>query len=132
MKNFILICAFSIISVAANAQQMRVTDDDLDLIVLSMDMDGTEMATLEMKQELNLTEEQYTQVAQLNSNRYQQLDQANRMFAKDPLQRSKEVRSINLTNDRNLENVLSADQLQAYQKMEGRFSMQFVSENEEN
>lgn len=132
MKNFILICAFSIISVAANAQQMRVTDDDLDLIVLSMDMDGTEMANLEMKQELNLSEEQYTQVAQLNSNRYQQLDQANRMFAKDPLQRSKEVRSINLTNDRNLENVLSADQLQAYQKMEGRFSMQFVSENEEN
>ncbi|RIJ41816.1 hypothetical protein D1627_07305 [Pontibacter oryzae] len=120
------------IYMAANAQKMRVTDDDLDLVVLSMDMDGTEMANLEMRQELNLSEEQYVQVAQLNSFRYEQLEHADKTFAKNPLQRSKEFRSINLTNDKRLQDVLSADQLQAYQKMEGRFSMQFVSENDEN
>ncbi|ARS35131.1 hypothetical protein [Pontibacter actiniarum] len=131
MKKYLLLSVLWLVGFAGYAQGLRVTDEELDLVVLSMDLEGPEMANLEMKQELKLTEEQYSLVEQLNSSRYEQLQQAEETYALNPKQRTREVRNIHLRNDRDLQEVLSAEQLREYQKLEGRFTMRFVSENEE-
>ena len=120
-----------IIGSASYAQGLSVTDDKLDMAVLSVELDGAAMASLEMKQELQLTEEQYTQVEYLNALRYQQLQLAEETLADNPSGRTKEFRSIHLKNDRELQTVLNDQQMRQYQMMEGRFAMRFVSENEE-
>lgn len=115
---------------AASAQHIRVTDDGLDLVVLSIDLDGPAMANLEMKQELDLTDEQYAQVELLNNSRYEQLQHAEASYAHDSMLRSKEVKDIHQRNDLSLRQVLSENQLKAYQQLEGRYLSQFISENE--
>ncbi len=120
-----------LIGSASYAQRLHTTDDGLDLVVLSMELDGAAMASMEMKQELSLTEEQFDQVAQLNNSRYQQLQQAEASFSNDPLSRSREFRNIQLKNDLSLKSMLTPKQLRDYQRLEGRLDMQLITENEE-
>lgn len=131
MKKYLLVFVMLILGSASYAQGLSVTDDNLDMAVLSVELDGAAMASLEMKQELQLTEEQYTQIEQLNTLRYQQLQLAEETLANNPSRRTKEFRNIHLQNDRELEAVLNDTQMRQYQMMEGRFAMRFVSENEE-
>lgn len=120
-----------LIGSASYAQRLHVTDDALDIAVLSMEVDGPAMASMEMRQELNLTEEQYTQVAQLNQSRYQQLQQAEVTFAHDPSMRNREFINIHSKNDKELKAVLTPQQLREYQELEGRMHLQMISEKEE-
>lgn len=120
-----------LIGSASYAQRLHPTDDALDVVVLSMELDGPAMASMEMKQELNLTEEQYNEVAQLNNARYIQLQQAEASFSNDPLSRSREFRSIQLKNDQNLRSVLTPKQLREYQRLENRLDAQLITEIDE-
>ncbi|WP_266205223.1 hypothetical protein [Pontibacter kalidii] len=131
MKKSLLILVMVLIGSASYAQRLHTTDDGLDLVVLSMELDGAAMASMEMKQELSLTEEQFDQVAQLNNSRYQQLQQAEASFSNDPLSRSREFRNIQLKNDLSLKSMLTPKQLRDYQRLEGRLDMQLITENEE-
>ncbi|OKL39569.1 hypothetical protein [Pontibacter flavimaris] len=131
MKKSLLVLVMMLIGSASYAQGLHPTDEGLDLVVLSMELDGAAMASMEMKQELSLTEEQFDQVAQLNNSRYQQLQQAESSFTNDSFSRSKEFRSIQLENDRNLKSVLTPRQLREYQRLEGRLNLQLLTENEE-
>lgn len=131
MKKYLLVLVFTLIGAASQAQGLGATDDGLDLVVLSMDLDGPAMASMEMKQELSLTEEQFKQVAQLNMSRYQQLQRAEANFTNDLLSRSREFRNIQFDNDQNLKGILSPQQLRSYQKLEGRLDLHLITENEE-
>lgn len=116
---------------ASYAQRSSSADDALDLVVLSMELDGPAMASMEMKQELGLTEEQYHTVDRLNKSRYQQLQQVEANFTHDALARSREFRSVQRQNDENLRSVLTAQQLLKYQKLEGRLDAHLITEHEE-
>ncbi|WP_276499720.1 hypothetical protein [Pontibacter litorisediminis] len=131
MKKALLILVVVLIGTASYAQRSNTSDDALDLVVLSMELDGPAMASVEMRQELSLSEEQYVEVARLNKGRYQQLQQAEASFSNDPLSRSREFRSIQLKNDQNLRSVLTSKQMRTYQKLEGRLDTQLITENEE-
>ncbi|WP_299761862.1 hypothetical protein [uncultured Pontibacter sp.] len=131
MKRYLLVLVLTLIGAASQAQGLGATDDGLDLVVLSMDLDGPAMASMEMKQELSLTEEQLRQVAQLNMSRYQQLQRAEANFTNDLLSRSREFRNIQFDNDQNLKGILSPQQLRSYQKLEGRLDLHLITENEE-
>lgn len=131
MKKYLLVLVLTLIGAASQAQGLGATDDGLDLVVLSMDLDGPAMASMEMKQELSLTEEQFKQVAQLNMSRYQQLQRAEANFTNDLLSRSREFRNIQFDNDQNLKGILSPQQLRSYQKLEGRLDLHLITENEE-
>ncbi|MCX2741490.1 hypothetical protein [Pontibacter anaerobius] len=131
MKKSLLILVLVLIGATSYAQRLHPTDDALDMVVLSMEVDGPTMASMEMKEELSLTEQQFNKVTQLNNSRYQQLQQAEASFSTDPQSRSKELRNIQLKNDRNLIGVLTQKQLREYQKLEGRLDSQLITENEE-
>lgn len=114
------------------AQQMSLTDDGLDKVVLTVDMDGLEMANLEMKQELQLTSEQYSQIERLNQERFQKMVEAEQLYVQNDVLRSKTFRSIAMETDQTLKQVLDEQQMRRYLELEGRFNTPFVSENEEN
>lgn len=131
MKKSLLILVMVLIGSASYAQRSNSSDDALDLVVLSMELDGPAMASVEMKQELNLTEKQFNEVTKLNQSRYQELQQSETSFSKNPVSRSNEFRNIQLKNDENLKGVLSAKQLREYQKLEGRLDSQLITEHGE-
>ncbi len=109
---------------------MPVSDDGLDQVVLSFDLTGPAMATIEMKQELQLTEEQYAHIERLNAERFTKLEIAEASFARNPDKRASEVKSIHLQSDRSLQAILTEQQLRQYQVLEGRYDIQLISEKE--
>ncbi|WP_139217744.1 hypothetical protein [Pontibacter chinhatensis] len=131
MKKSLLILVMVLMGTAGYAQRLGSADDGLDIVVLSMELDGPAMASMEMKQELSLTEEQYLMVDKLNKSRYQQLQQVEASFAHDALSRAREFRSVQRQNDENLRSVLTAQQLLKYQKLEGRLDAHLITEHEE-
>ncbi|TXK46399.1 hypothetical protein FVR03_10975 [Pontibacter qinzhouensis] len=120
MKKNILVGILALISFSGFGQQLKVTDDRLDKAVLSVTLEGYQMASIEMKQELNLTQEQYAKVEQLNKERYQQLKEAQLVQAEKPEEVQKTVSKINSSVDNALTVILSEDQLQNYLELEGR------------
>ncbi|WP_347159047.1 hypothetical protein [Pontibacter chitinilyticus] len=129
MKKIILLTTVWLLGTLTYAQNLHVTDDSLDKQVLALSMDGPAMATLEMQQELQLTNQQLEQVTRLNQERYAQLQQAERSFA-DPVERAKQVRTIYLDSDKALHQVLTPAQLHQFLELEGRQNIHFVSEND--
>ncbi|GAB3815567.1 hypothetical protein GCM10028895_09830 [Pontibacter rugosus] len=130
MKKYILIVLLLVFGSASYAQRLSLNEDELDLVVLSMNLDGPAMASLEMKQELNLTDAQFAQVQKLNAERFAQLENAEASNLNSYGAKNKKFRTINLQNDRGLETVLTEQQLKQYRELEGRFNMQFLSEHE--
>lgn len=130
MKNTLLILIFMALGTTGFAQGMKVTDDNLDKVVLALDMDGISMANLEMKQELNLSEEQYVKVERANEQRFLQLAEAEQTYATNDALRSNSLRKIHVSNDQALKEVLNEQQMRQYLELEGRFHMQLISENE--
>ena len=131
MKKSLLILVMVLMGTAGYAQRLGSADDGLDIVVLSMELDGPAMASMEMKQELSLTEEQYLKVDKLNKSRYQQLQQVETNFSHDALSRAREFRSVQRQNDENLRSVLTAQQLLKFQKLEGRLDAQLITEHED-
>jgi hypothetical protein len=131
MKKFLLVLTILGVGTVAHAQNLRETDDALDKVVLAMNLDGLAMANLEMKQELRLTEEQYTQIERVNEQRFLKMLEAEQQYAGNEILRSKTFRMINAESDQTLKEVLDAQQMKHFLEMEGRFNVQFVSENEE-
>ncbi|MFD1188620.1 hypothetical protein, partial [Pontibacter rugosus] len=129
-KKYILIVLLLVFGSASYAQRLSLNEDELDLVVLSMNLDGPAMASLEMKQELNLTDAQFAQVQKLNAERFAQLENAEASNLNSYGAKNKKFRTINLQNDRGLETVLTEQQLKQYRELEGRFNMQFLSEHE--
>jgi len=115
---------------AGYAQQMKLTDDSLDKVLLSVKLDGLAMANLEMKQELQLNAEQYTEVERLNETRFQKMLEAEQQFTHNELLRSKTFRSIAVETDHTLKQVLDEQQMRRYLELEGRFNVPYVSEKE--
>ena len=132
MKKNILLFIMLVFGSTSYAQQMSLTDDGLDKVVLTVDMDGLEMANLEMKQELQLTSEQYSQIERLNQERFQKMVEAEQLYVQNDVLRSKTFRSIAMETDQTLKQVLDEQQMRRYLELEGRFNTPFVSENEEN
>ena len=130
MKKYILLILLVVFGSASYAQRLSLNEDELDLAVLSMNLDGPAMASLEMKQELNLTDAQFAQVQKLNAERFAQLENAETSNLNSYGAKNKKFRTINLQNDRGLETVLTEQQLKQYRELEGRFNMQFLSEHE--
>ncbi|MFD2999275.1 hypothetical protein ACFS7Z_02795 [Pontibacter toksunensis] len=130
MKNILLILFFMALGTAGFAQALKVTDDNLDKVVLAVDLDGVGMANLEMKQELNLSEEQFTKVEQANQQRFQKLIEAEHMYAANDVLRSSSLRKIHISSDQKLKEVLSEQQMRQFLELEGRFHMQLITENE--
>ncbi|TPE42531.1 hypothetical protein [Pontibacter mangrovi] len=131
MKKHVLLLAMMLLGATTFAQRTHKADDGLDAVVLSVELDGPAMASMEMKRELNLSEEQYVVVAQLNESRYAQLREAEQSFAANPAQRTQEFRHIHLKTDENLKNVLTPEQLQNYQALEGHTHLHLITEKGE-
>ncbi|WP_242919429.1 hypothetical protein [Pontibacter liquoris] len=130
MRKIILLTAACFGVLASYAQGLHETDEKLDKQVLALNLDGPAMATVEMQKELLLDQRQAEQVARMNQTRYAQLQQAELTFAKDPIQRAKLMRSINLENDKALKQVLTQQQLHQFLELEGRQNVSYVSEND--
>lgn len=130
MKNTLLILFFLALGTTGFAQGMKVTDDNLDKVVLAVELDGVGMANLEMKQELNLSEEQYAKVERANEQRFLKLAEAEQTYAPNDVLRSTSLRKIHVSSDQALKEVLNEQQLRKYLELEGRFHMQLISENE--
>ncbi|WP_187262322.1 hypothetical protein [Pontibacter beigongshangensis] len=126
MKKYILAGLFGLITISGFGQQLKVTDDRLDKAVLSVNLEGYEMASIEMKQELNLTQEQYAQVEQLNKERYQQLIQA--QMVERPEEVQKIYYRIKTSTDNALAGILSEDQLQNYLELEGQQQKSYMTD----
>jgi hypothetical protein len=131
MKKHILILVLLAVGAATQAQSLKVTDDKLDKVVLAVSLDGLEMANLEMKQELHLTDEQYSQIEHVNHQRFLKMKEAEQTHADNEVLRSKSFISIKAETDQSLKEVLDAQQMRQFQELEGRFNVQYVSDNEE-
>ena len=130
MKNTLLILFFLVLGTAGFAQGLKVTDDNLDKVVLAVELDGIAMANLEMKQELNLSEEQYAKVERANEQRFHKMIEAEQAYAANKILRSNSLRKIHISSDQELKEVLDEEQMRQFLELEGRFFMQLISENE--
>ncbi len=131
MRKNIFLLLFLLPGINGFAQQLSVTDDGLDKVVLSVAMEGPAMANLEMKNELKLDAAQYTQVKQINVRRYQKMEALEQQCAENKLLRAQSLRNIIEESDQTLRAVLDEHQMQRYLDLEGRFNMQLMSENGE-
>lgn len=129
MKHILPLLVLLLASLSGYSQGMSVTDDELDLAVLSMEMDGAEMASFELKQELQLSEEQYAQVKAHYTACYTSMEQAEQQYTNQPLLRLQQIRKIKLNNDTQLRAMLNDEQLQKLYEWQGSFSQPYVSEN---
>ncbi|MFD2512598.1 hypothetical protein ACFSRY_01855 [Pontibacter locisalis] len=130
-KHILSVFALLLIVTVSNAQRMKVTDEPLDKVVLSVNLNGATMANLELQKELKLDEEQFKQVQLLNEKRYQQIQEADLEFKDNAIQRSKAIYSINLEIDKALSLMLQPEQLRVYLELEGRENNRFATEQEE-
>lgn len=129
MKKIILLFIAVAFSGAAQAQLQKYTDDALDKHVLAVALNGAEMASLELLTELELTAEQYEQVALLNTERYKKLEEAEQQYKDDALMRSKVFYSINLEADKQLSVLLAPNQLIRFVELEHGRQPHLVSDN---
>ncbi|MBB6610101.1 hypothetical protein H7F15_03540 [Pontibacter sp. Tf4] len=123
MKFFILIVALGLTASSGFAQRITRGDDGLDKKVLSVEVAGPTLLTLEMTRELNLTEEQQKEVQLLNEQRYQQLQQSEQGD-----QYYLAVQKVHLQNDKALMKVLKPEQLSRFLELEGRQNMLHLTE----
>ncbi|GAB3533235.1 hypothetical protein GCM10027443_18400 [Pontibacter brevis] len=130
MKNTLLTLIFLAVGAVSFAQSVRITDDGLDKVVLATNLDGLAMANLEMKQELNLTEEQFSKVERVNEQRFLQMLEAEQVYTDNEVLRSNSLRRIHVVCDQILKEVLDEQQMRHFLELEGRFHMQLISENE--
>ena len=126
MKKNILAGLLILLAFSGYGQQLRTTDDSLDKAVLSVDLEGHEMASIEMKQELQLTQDQYRKVEQLNRQRYQRMKEA--QIISRPEEVEQYFYEIKASTENELTGILSESQLQRYLKLEGRENEKYVSE----
>lgn len=131
MKRLILIVFALFVMTVSHAQRMKVTDEPLDHAVLAISMDGTAMANLELKKELNLNDEQYKQVQFLNEKRYQRIKEADNAYKGNSIQRSKAIYSIHMETDKALGQMLDPDQLRKLQELDGRHNTRYATEEQE-
>ncbi|SIQ90652.1 hypothetical protein [Pontibacter lucknowensis] len=114
----------------AHAQRLKETDDDLDKKVLAISLTGPQMAILEMKRELNLSEEQLMQVELLHEERYQRMAEAE-MNLEDPLKLQRTYREIQIQLDKVMAGILTEKQLKQFLELEGRQHVNLLTGNEE-
>jgi hypothetical protein len=120
MKRFLpLLIIFALTTGMAHAQRLTEADDRLDKMVLALDLNGPQMAILEMKRELKLNEEQLMQVELLNEERYQRMAEA-QTATEDPLQLQRTFREIQVELDKVMAVILNEGQLKHYLELEGR------------
>lgn len=131
MKNTLLLLFFLAVGTEMSAQSLKVTDDGLDKVVLAVDLDGLAMANLEMKRELKLTEDQYSEVERVNELRFTKMWEAENSYATNDVLRVSSFRKIHTQYDQTLKEVLDEQQMRQFLELEGRFHMQLISENEE-
>lgn len=113
----------------AHAQRLKETDDDLDKKVLAISLTGPQMAILEMKRELNLSEEQLMQVELLHEERYQRMAEAE-MNLEDPLKLQRTYREIQIQLDKVMAGILTEKQLKQFLELEGRQHVNLLTGNE--
>lgn len=99
-------------------------------MVLAVELTGPEMLTLEMKQELKLSEAQFAEIELLNEQHYQHMSEVEAAFL-DPLERQKKYREMSLQLDKALTTILSEQQLKHFLELEGRQFVRYLSEAEE-
>lgn len=128
MKNTILILFLLLIAQAGIAQRLTKGDDQLDKKVLAVEVSGPALLTLEMKQELKLTQTQKQNVNQLNEVRYQDLLVAESKAELSATERSKVKRSVHLQHDKALREVLSQQQLNRFLELEGRQNAEHLTD----
>ncbi|WP_299985743.1 hypothetical protein [uncultured Pontibacter sp.] len=114
----------------AQAQRLKESDDDLDKKVLAINLTGPQMAILEMKRELNLSEEQLMQVELLHEERYQRMAEAE-MNLEDPLKLQRTYREIQIQLDKVMAGILTEKQLKQFLELEGRQHVNLLTGNEE-
>ena len=114
----------------AEAQRLRETDDALDHKVLALSLSGPQMAILEMKRELNLSEEQLMQVELLHKERYQLMAEAESNL-QDPLELQRAYREIQIQQDKIMTGILTEKQLKQFLELEGRQHINLLTGKEE-
>jgi hypothetical protein len=108
------------------AQLIRETDERLDKLVLAVEVTGPQMLSLEMKQELKLSPEQYARIEVLNEQHYRQLADAE-MNLTDPILKQRKYRDISLELDKALSSILNEQQLKHFLELEGRQNVSYLS-----
>lgn len=88
------------------------------------------MAILEMKRELNLSEEQMMQVELLHEERYQLMSDAE-LKVNDPIELQRTYREIQLKTDKVMAGILNEKQLKQFLELEGRQYVNFLTGKEE-
>ncbi len=123
MKSLLFILAFLLTTTAGFSQRITRGDDGLDKKVLSVEVSGPELLTLEMVKELQLTEPQQQEVKALNEQRYLQLQQT---------AQATELQKIHLQNDKALTRILTSEQFRRFMELEGRQHATHLSELDNN
>lgn len=112
------------------AQRLKETDDELDKKVLAISLTGPQMAILEMKRELNLSEEQLMQVELLHEERFQRMSEAE-LNVEDPLELQQAYREIQIQLDKVMAGILNEKQLKHFLELEGRQYVNLLTGKEE-
>ncbi|MHA6248443.1 hypothetical protein ACXYMU_10930 [Pontibacter sp. CAU 1760] len=129
MRKGLLMLGMLVLAYGTYGQQMSLTDDRLDKVLLAMQLDGVEMANLEMKQELKLSTDQCRQVEHLNAARFERMLEAEQGNKNNELLLSEAYQHIFAESDLSLKQVLSEEQMHRYLELEGRFNAQVISGN---
>lgn len=112
------------------AQRLAETDDELDKKVLAISLSGPQMAILEMKRELNLSEKQLKQVELLHQERYQLMTEAE-LKQEDPIELQRTYREIQIQLDKVMAGILNDKQLKQFLELEGRQHVNMLTGKEE-
>ena len=132
MKKILLLAAFSLCVTGSFAQKLKLTDDALDKKVLAVNVEGANLATIEMEKELSLNQVQQQEVEMLNKVLYNQLFSVKEANSEDEYKQAVAIRKIQLENDKALKRVLTEQQLKKYLELEGRQYANQLSELDEN
>lgn len=126
----ILVCILVLGAANVQAQLIRETDERLDKLVLAVEVTGPQLLSLEMKQELKLSPEQYARIELLSEQHYRQLADAE-VNLTDPLLKQRKFRDISLELDKALSTILNEQQLKHFLELEGRQNVSYLSGAEE-
>ena len=131
MKRIIPILLILALTISTTqAQRLRETDDELDKKVLAINLNGPQMAIMEMKRELNLSEEQMVQVELLHEERFQRMSEAEAKN-EDPIKLQRTYRDIQIQLDKVMAGILNEKQLKHFLELEGRQHVNLLPGNEE-
>ena len=126
----ILVCVLVLGAANVQAQLIRETDERLDKLVLAVEVTGPQLLSLEMKQELKLSPEQYARIELLSEQHYRQLADAE-VNLRDPLLKQRKFRDISLELDKALSSILNEQQLKHFLELEDRQNVSYLSGAEE-